>query len=38
MKELERFHDATADRELRMKVLRNKIEELEKKLEEKQKR
>jgi PAS domain S-box-containing protein len=30
--ELERFHDATVDREFRMKELRNRIEELEKKL------
>ncbi|MEE9566572.1 MAG: response regulator [Desulfobacteria bacterium] len=33
--ELERFHDATVDRELRMKELRDKIEELEIELKEK---
>lgn len=30
--DLERYHDATVDRELRMKELRNKIEELDEKL------
>lgn len=32
--ELERFHEATVDRELRMKELRDKIEELESRLKE----
>lgn len=38
IEELERFHDATVDRELRMKELRNGIEELEKKLKEERER